>query len=342
MSRLKAVSQYLFGRRPPSSALANSKVEQEAAHGGSPFPQGSGVPRDAVSQTRGYQHSLGIRGGGFDEMSRNLKRYRLLLEMRKMAESDPRVNRILYKLSSDATAESFSINVEDAPGKRVQTQAQGILERCRFLIDDKVHLRSWVESMLRDGDLFLQLLLSGDKEIVKVQKLASEITYSRQDSKGGFPEDKKPYFQADVAHSHELLAEFDDWEIVHAKWRGEDGAPYGQPLFLSGQRPVKRVESGEEDMSIRRRLRAGLRFVFNIGTPDNPGSWEEVERFKQNNRDTLENPVNAVSNIFGNGLLDMKAIQGDSQLGNKEDIDHFEGLISMGWTYAFCSDFGWT
>ena len=105
--------------------------------------------------------------------------------------------------------------------------------------------------------------------------------------------------------------------------------PYGTPLFMSAKKTVKRVESGEDDMSVRRKLRAGLRFFFNIGTPDNPGSWEEVERFKEKNKDTLENPVNAVSNIYGNGLMDMKAVQGDSELGNKEDIDHFEGLITM-------------
>ena len=321
MSRLKQLSKNLFGRqRPPLPVSVNP--QGEATHT-------SAVPRSIVSQTPGYQRFL-LTGRAESEVnSIRMKRYRTMQEMRKMASTDPRVNRILYKLSSDASEESFSVNVEDGPGKRERVKAQGVIDRCRFLIDDRIHLRGWIESMLRDGDLFLQLMISPQREIEEANKLAAEITYSRMDSKGKFPENQKPYYQADTIYSHELIAEFDEWEIVHAKWRAEDGNPYGVPLFLSGQKSVKRVDSGEEDMSIRRKLRAGLRFFFNIGTADNPSSWEEVERFKEKNKDTLENPVNAVSNIYGNGLMDMKPIQGDSELGNKEDIDHFEGLISM-------------
>jgi len=287
------------------------------------------VPRGIVSQTPGYQQFL-LAGHAESNMQLTvMKRYRLLQEMKKMAEQDPRVNRILYKLSADASEKSFSVNVEDGPGKRVRTQAQGVIDRCRFLINDREHLRGWIESLLRDGDLFLQLMISPEREIMEAKKLAAEITYSRMDSKGNFPESEKPYYQSDSLFTQQIVAEFEAWEIVHAKWRSEDGSPYGMPLFLSAQKPVKRVDSGEEDMSIRRKLRAGLRFFFNIGTADNPSSWEEVEKFKEKNKDTLENPVNAVSNIYGNGLMDMKAIEGDTQLGNKEDIDHFEGLISM-------------
>ena len=321
MNRLEAISQALFGRNLPAIP-PETKTLKEARHSAM-------VPRGAISQTPGYQKFL-LTGNVEAEMQGlRMKRYRQMQEMRRMAAEDPRVNRILYKLSADASEESFTVLVEDGPGKRKKVEAQGVIDRLRFLINDKIHLRGWIESLLRDGDLFLQLLVSPEREIVKAQKLAAEITYSRLDTKGNFPKNEKPYYQSDAIHTQQIVAEFDDWEIVHAKWRAEDGNPYGVPLFLAGQKPVKRVDSGEEDMTIRRKLRAGLRFFFNIGTPDQPSSWEEVRKFKEENKDTLENPVNAVSNIYGNGLMDMKAIEGDSQLGNKEDIDHFEGLISM-------------
>ena len=326
MSRLGEISHALFGRhRSPEipgttdSASADVKAQGEA----------SMVPRRIVSQTSGFQKFLLPGSSEFEMQSVRLKRYKLIQAMRRMAESDPRVNRILYKLSSDASEKSFSVNVEDGPGKRKKIEAQGVIDRCRFLINDKEHLRGWIESLLRDGDLFLQLMVSPEQEIVEVKKLASEITYSRMDAKGNFPEGLKPYFQSDSMYSQQVVAEFEEWELVHAKWRSEDGNPYGVPLFQAAQKSVKRVDSGEDDMSIRRKLRAGLRFFFNIGTPDNPSSWEEVEKFKESNKDTLENPTHAVSNIYGNGLMDVKPIQGDSQLGNKEDIDHFEGLISI-------------
>lgn len=325
MSRLKQLSHTLFGRHkmpalPEPSDQANTPEAMMRT---------DSVPRRIVTQIPGYQKFL-LAGYSEPQMqSIRMKRYQLMKKMREMAEADPRVNRILYKLSADASEESFSVNVEDGPGKRVQAKAQGVIDRCRFLINDKVHLRGWIESLLRDGDLFLQLMVSPDREVIEANKLAAEITYSRMDNKGKFPEGQKPYYQSDAIYSQQVVAEFEDWEIVHSKWRSEDGNPYGVPLFLSGQKPVERVESGEQDMTIRRKLRAGLRFFFNIGTPDNPSSWDEVDNFREKNKDTLENPVNAVSNIYGNGLTDMKAIEGDTQLGNKEDIDHFEGLISM-------------
>jgi len=287
------------------------------------------VPAHVVSQQPGFQKYL-ITGHVESEMqSLHLKRFRILQEMRRFSEEDPRVNRILYKLSADASEKSFVVNVEDGPGKRARVEAQGVLDRCRYLINDREHLRGWIEALLRDGDLFIQLMVSPQREIMAAKKLATEMTFSRLDGKGNFPKDRKPYYQAKGMFDHELVAEFEEWEIVHAKWRAEDGNPYGVPLFLAAQKPVKRVDSGEEDMSIRRKLRAGLRFLITVGTPDNPGSWDEVDKFREKNKDTLDNPVNAVSNIFGNGLTDMKALQGDGNLGDKEDIDHFEGLISM-------------
>ena len=322
MSRVKQISQALFGRQRPPAVPKAVAPQGEASHT-------SIVPRSIVSQKPGYQRFLLTGRAESEIQSIRSKRFRLIQEMRRLANTDPRVNRILYKLSADASEESFTVNVEDGPGKRQRVAAQAAIDRCRFLMDDKVHLRGWIESLLRDGDLFLQLMVSPSHEIESVKKLAAEITYSRVDSKGNFPKNQKPYYQSDTIYSHEIVAEFDKWEIVHAKWRAEDGNPYGVPLFLSGQKSVERVDSGEQDMSIRRKLRAGLRFFFNVGTPDNPSSWEEVERFKEQNKDTLENPVHAVSNIYGNGLTDMKPIQGDSELGNKVDIDHFEGLINM-------------
>ena len=309
-------------RKPTLSELA--KVPLSEAGGRMDM-----VPHSFSEQTPGYQRYLVTGHMETDMQSVHLRRHRLIKEMRRMASEDARVNRILYKLSADAAEKSFSVNVEDGPGKRARIEAQGVLERCRYLINDREYLRGWIEALLRDGDLFLQLMVSPEREIVKAKKLATEITFSRKDAKGDFPKDRKPYYQARSFFDYELIGEFEEWEIVHAKWRYEDGSPYGVPLFLAGQKAVKRVDSGEENMSIRRRLRAGLRFFYNIGTANNPSSWDEVRKFKELNKDTLENPDNVVANIYGNGLMDMKAIQGDSDLGNKEDIDHFEGLISM-------------
>ena len=173
MPSLKDITHALFGRhKPPSAVATDAKPQDEARHVAK-------VPRGNVTREPGYSRYL-LAGGTSELESQTLhvKRLEMLHEMRQMAETDPRVNRILYKLSADATENSFVINVEDATGKRMRNKAQGILDRCRFLINDKEHLRGWIESFLRDGDLFLQLKISPEREIVRAQKLAAEMTFS--------------------------------------------------------------------------------------------------------------------------------------------------------------------
>ena len=289
----------------------------------------SSVPRHIAIQEPGYQKYFMTGHAETEMQGLHMRRYRLLQVMRRMADTDPRVNRILYKLSADASDKTFTVLVEDGPGKRARTEAQGVLDRCRYLVNDREHLRGWIEALLRDGDLFIQLMVTPEREIERAKKLAPEMTFSRMDAKGNFPENKKPYYQAKSFFDNQIVAEFEEWEIVHAKWRSEDGKPYGSPLFLAGQKTSKRIDSGEDDMALRRRLRSGLRYLINVGNADNPETWSAVDAFIERNKDTFENPINAITNIFGNGLVDIKPLEGDTQLGNKEDIDHFEGLLSM-------------
>ena len=325
MSRLAAISKSLFGRK-----RSGTDTSMPVPASQNEMAQSSSVPRGKiVSQIPGYQKYLMSGSWQSNSEAVKIQRFKKIKAMRAMAKKDPRVNRILYKLSSDASEYSFSVTVEDGPGKRRINEAQGVIDRCRYLINDREHLRGWMESMLRDGDLFLQLMVSPDREIEQAKRLAAEITYSRMDNKGNFPEGQKPYYQSEGLYSQEVIAEFEEWEIVHAKWRSEDGNPYGSPLFEAAEKVADRVDSGEDDMSIRRKLRASLRFLINVGTSDKPSTWVEVNKFKEENKDTLNNPTSAVSNIYGNGAIDVKTLQGDSQLGNKEDIDHFEGLLFM-------------
>ena len=102
------------------------------------------MPAHVVSQQPGFQKYL-ITGHVESEMqSLHLRRFKILQEMRRFSEEDPRVNRILYKLSADASEKSFVVNVENGPGKRARVEAQGVLDRCRYLINDREHLRGWI------------------------------------------------------------------------------------------------------------------------------------------------------------------------------------------------------
>ena len=249
-------------------------------------------------------------------------------EIRKMVENDPRWDRMLYKLASDAAYKSFSVVVESADGKRQQRKAQSVIDRTRFLIEDKKKLRGWIKGLLRDGDLFLQLIVE-DKEVTKAKKLAAEITHTRMNAEGEFPADKKPYYQQSKRNPYEPEREFDEWEIVHLKWDAEDGQKYGKSILNSSRLAWRRLESGEKDMAIRRKMRAGTKRHHKIGTEKHPGTEADIEEYQRKNKATLDNPQDPSQDFYSNHLVEINNIEGDGTIGEIEDLRWTEGLFSI-------------
>ena len=100
------------------------------------------VPASPTNMRAGLQRNVPT---GLEELeTANLTRDRhsQSAEIRNMVENDPRWDRMLYKLASDASYKNFTVVVESAEGKRMQKQAQAVIDRTRFLIRDKQKLRA--------------------------------------------------------------------------------------------------------------------------------------------------------------------------------------------------------
>ena len=288
------------------------------------------APKMPKSQQSGYQRNV---MPGFEETDRQsirTDRRSTLKEIRLMCATDPRIDRLLYKLKTDAAFGSFQVVVEDAETKRLKKEAQSIIDRTRESIDDKKNMRGWAKGLLRDGDLYLQLIVDArEREVIDAKKLAAEITYSRMTAEGNFPADKKPYYQEHAIVTGQVLRQFEMWEIVHLKWDEEGGQPYGKPLFASSRLSTRRLNNGEQDISVRRRLRAGQKLLHTIGTEDNPAEARDIEAYKQQNKDTIENPASPAQDYYSNGLIKIDTITGDESIGDLNDILHHEGLLSI-------------
>ena len=179
-------------------------------------------------------------------------------DIRAMIATNPTADRMLFKLGLDASLGGLTIEVQDTMGVRAMHRAQQVVDRTRHLIEDERKLKGWIEALMRDGDLFLQIFVGTmRKEVERVQKLAAEITHSSMNAEGDFPDDKPAYYQTDTLFSQKVVKAFQEWEIAHIKWRDEDGKPYGIPLLASARLAYRRLESGEQNMSIRRAIAAG-------------------------------------------------------------------------------------
>lgn len=247
----------------------------------------------------------------------------------KMAKTDPRIARMLKKLSADSVVGGFTVNVEGASNDGEKEQAQ---ERINKIQKDCEILRKtegWVKALLREGDLFWELVVDDKiKEITRLKKLATSITFNNMNAEGNFPEDKSAYYQEHPLTRQEIRT-FEEWQVVQLSWEYEDGQPYGSPIFAPARLSWERLDSGEKNVVVRRVTRAGKDRLHKIGTADKPASWTEVEEYKRRNRDTFENPLDPIQDYFSNGLVDIEDLQGDTQLGEMDDILHFETLLFM-------------
>ncbi|MHC4395624.1 MAG: portal protein [Planctomycetota bacterium] len=288
-----------------------------------------GIQRDDVAKGEGLQRPVTKEMAIFDRTSLRYDRQSKIKQCQEMANSDARIARMLYKLASDSVVGGFSLQIESGASETIEKQAQEIIdvviEKCEILRK----LKGWIKSCLREGDLFLEVIVDdATREIVRLKKLATAITFSNMDAEGNFPDDKEAYYQ-EHPWTREKIKTFEAWQIVHIPWEYEDGKPYGEPMFGSARLPWERLSNGEKNIVIRRAVRAGTKQHHKVGTEDKPGSWQEVEEYKRRNQDALENPLSPVQDYFSNGMVNIDDIGGDAELGNLADIEHFEGLLAM-------------
>ena len=280
-----------------------------------------------TSQGTGYQRAVTPELEELDRITIRHDRRTKIQEVSKMVNTDGRIDRLLYKLSSDGSYKGFSVIVESAQNKTTLKQAQAIINRTQMLINTKQNMKGWIKGLIRDGDLFLQLIVDAkEREVIRAQKLSAEMTFTRKNAEGKFPKDKKPYYQEDPLMQGRVVKEFENWEIVHLRWDYEDGVPYGKPIFASSRLAWKRLDAGEKNMTIRRSVRAGRRLHHKVGTNERPGTIDDVAIYKESNKDTLENPMNPTQDFYSNGLVDIDEISGDTAITDIRDIEYFEGI----------------
>ena len=78
------------------------------------------------------------------------------------------------------------------------------------------------------------------------------------------------------------------------------------------------MDQGELDVAVRRKTRAGLKFVHKLKTNDEGA----VAKYQTQNKAVLDNPFAAVADLFMNSDGDVSVLQGDAQLGEITDIRH--------------------
>lgn len=239
-----------------------------------------------------------------------------VLDCRKMYDEDPRAETLINTLARDAVTGGFTVTVT---GGSLASQAQETAERVIDELDLFTTLDDWVRLSLRDGDSFLENSVDDEGWIVAVTRKPTLEMHRNANRFDGFDDPRRAYWWSDQVWYGERPPQealwFADWQIIHARWGHDQGSKYGKPLFSSGRKQYKRMDEGESDIAIRRKTRAGMKYVHKVD-----GNREKVEEYREINKDTLDDPLAAIQDFFGN--VEIEAIQGDARLAEIGDVIH--------------------
>ena len=238
---------------------------------------------------------------------------------RKMYDEDPRAREALATLARDATRGGFQVRVsEGSEADRAQEIADDLVERLGLfdVLDD------WGRLSFRDGDSFLELSVDDAGLIVNVTRKPTSKMFRNSNSFDRLADPTRAFWWADQMWMGQEppgdAVWFAAWQIVHARWQHDEGSRYGTPQFASARTAWKRVTEGEFDTAVRRKTRAGMKFLHSLEGGDDTA----VERYREENKDALNDPYAAVADFFTNSKATVTAIQGDARLGEIADVEH--------------------
>lgn len=238
----------------------------------------------------------------------------IVRKCREMYRTDMRVRRIVGTLARDAVGE-FVIKSDVAQAVEV---AHRMVERVQLIN----HLDDYMRLTLRDGDSFLEVGVNARGEIATLTRKPTLEMRRASDEFDRFADPTRAFWWGDAAWwGIEAPADavwFAEWQIIHARWDHDEGSRYGAPLFASATAAFKRMSEGETDIAVRRKTRAGMKYLHVV----EGASEAELEEYKERNQEALSNPFAAVADFYTNKAGSITAIQGDANMQQIADVMH--------------------
>lgn len=239
-------------------------------------------------------------------------------DCRRMADEDTRAEGVLRALARDTVKGGFELQIEGERSEEAKQIADELLERVDFWkrIDD------WVRLTLRDGDTFLELGANAQGDIVQIGRKPTLEIHRYSDEFDRFYDATKAFFWTDLmwagVEPPRNAVYFAEWQIIHARYQHDEGTRYGRPLMASARTSYKRMREGEFDIAIRRKTRAGMKYVHAL----EDASEADIQAYQERNKAALNDPFAAVADFFSNKRTAIAAIQGDANLADIDDVLH--------------------
>lgn len=238
-----------------------------------------------------------------------------ILDIREMDKLDGRVKRIHSRVARDVI--KGGLVMQQGEASDVLAREWDAFQR-RLQLNRIEKLKSDARGLVMEGNLPYQWVLDREFNVVQGVRMPSETILPNIDEGGRFKDLQKAYVQLDIMTGAELAA-FPLWQLHHARFdpdNFDDMGSLGRPFLDASRTTWRKLNMTEEDLVIRRRMRAPLRMAHVLEN----ASDDVVDKYRQQVEKDQANGV--VTDYYMNRKGGVSAVQGDSNLDHMKDIVH--------------------
>lgn len=236
--------------------------------------------------------------------------------MRTMDTEDGRVKRIHTKIARDCIRGGLVMQMGKATSNKTIKREWEVFKG-RLQLDVGEKLKSDARGFVMEGNLPLQLVLNEVREVVAAIRMPSDTIMPITDMGGRFKNPAAAYEQRDVM-TGQVLASFPAWQMAMCRLdpdNYDDMGAMGRPLLDACATTWRKLVMTEEDLVIRRRMRAPLRLshVLEGATTDDLAAYKK----------TTDNEKGEITtDFYSNRKGGVTAVQGDGGLSDMADVVH--------------------
>ncbi len=236
-------------------------------------------------------------------------------DIRRMDRADGRVKMIHKRVARDATKGGLVLQ---------QTSESPAISRLwrdfqrRLQLDRAEKLKSDARGLIVEGNLALQWVLDDANQVVAAVRLPAETIRPNVGQNGRFADLQRAYSQLDILAGTELAA-FPLWKLTLARFdpdNFDDLGSMGRPFLDASRATWQKLTMTDEDLVIRRRMRAPLRMSHVLES----ASAEDMDAYRS--RVEADQAAGVVTDYYLNKKGGVTALQGDANLDQIADIAH--------------------
>lgn len=240
-----------------------------------------------------------------------------ILEIRRMDRLDPRVKKIHGRMTRTATKGGLRLEWTGKESARIRRKWDDFARRLG--LDRPAKLVSDGRGLVMEGNLPLQWVADESGRIVAGLRMPAETIVPLVDETGRFRSPTAAYAQHDMNRG-ERIAVFPLWQLTLERLDPDsldDQGALGRPYLDASRTAWRQLRMTEEDLVIRRRQRAPLRFshILEGATAEQLAAYKAETEHNQR--------ADAIcTDFFSNKKGGVTALQGDANLDQIADVSH--------------------